>query len=84
MNDYLSHAAAATVVAAAAAIAAAAAPWPGGTSWQALAVVDGGGLTPVPKGTEPAMMLGALGTNGLTAYFGLLEIGAAVAQWPAC
>ena len=47
----------------------------GGTGWQTLATLPGKILTHVPKGIEPSLMLGALGTNGLTAYFGLLEIG---------
>jgi NADPH-dependent curcumin reductase CurA len=32
-------------------------------------------LRKVPPGADPALHLGVLGTNGLTAYFGLLDIG---------
>lgn len=47
----------------------------GQTGWQELAALPGNTLTKVAPGTSPATQLGALGTNGLTAYFGLLEIG---------
>lgn len=47
----------------------------GNVSWQTHAAVDGSLLTAVPAGVDAATMLGALGTNGLTAYFGLLDIG---------
>jgi len=48
--------------------------------WQDYAVSDGTGLaawTPLPKDLQvpPTMMLGALGITGITAYFGLLDIG---------
>lgn len=48
--------------------------------WQDYAVSEGTGLnawSPLPKDLEvpPTMMLGALGITGITAYFGLLEIG---------
>jgi NADPH-dependent curcumin reductase CurA len=48
--------------------------------WQDYAVSDGTGLnawTPLPKDLQvpPTMMLGALGITGITAYFGLLEVG---------
>ena len=33
----------------------------------------------LPAGTDPATALGVLGTNGLTAYFGLLDVGRPVA-----
>ncbi len=32
-------------------------------------------LSPVPNGVTPELALGVLGTTGLTAYFGLLDIG---------
>jgi hypothetical protein len=48
--------------------------------WQDYTVSDGTGLsawTTLPKDLQvpPTMMLGALGITGITAYFGLLEIG---------
>ncbi len=47
--------------------------------WQDYAVVDpaaGGRFEPVPKEvTDPRMMLGPLGMTGLTAYFGMIDIG---------
>ena len=47
----------------------------GMTGWQEHAVLAGDGLTAVEAGGDPALHLGILGTNGLTAYFGLLDIG---------
>lgn len=47
----------------------------GPTGWQSCASVPGKALTRVAAGTDPAVQLGALGTNGLTAYFGLLDVG---------
>ena len=32
-------------------------------------------LSPVDRGADPAHLLGPLGTNGLTAYFGLFDVG---------
>jgi NADPH-dependent curcumin reductase CurA len=48
--------------------------------WQDYTATDGEGmgmLTPIPPGlpVPPSAMLGVLGITGLTAYFGLLEIG---------
>ena len=47
--------------------------------WQDFLVVAPGegvmGLTKVPEGIEPELMLSALGVTGLTAYFGLLDLG---------
>ena len=46
--------------------------------WQDFAVVDPGGLWPLAKlspGVHPERGLRVLGLNGLTAYFGLLDIG---------
>ena len=47
--------------------------------WQDYAVVASGygpmGLTKLPPGVSPEMMLSVLGITGLTAYFGLLEHG---------
>jgi NADPH-dependent curcumin reductase CurA len=46
--------------------------------WQDFAVVDPGGLWPLVRlspGVQPERGLGVLGLNGLTAYFGLLDIG---------
>ncbi|MEX0781296.1 MAG: NADP-dependent oxidoreductase [Dehalococcoidia bacterium] len=45
------------------------------TGWQEYSVHDAGQLRAVPPGADPALHLGVLGTNGLTAYFGLLEVG---------
>jgi NADPH-dependent curcumin reductase CurA len=50
------------------------------TGWQDYMVTDGSGLgalTPLPKGlpVPPSALMGALGITGITAYFGLLEIG---------
>ena len=33
------------------------------------------GLTKVPDGVSPEMMLSVLGITGLTAYFGMLDLG---------
>lgn len=48
--------------------------------WQEYAVSDGspgvmGRLAKVPDGVEPKLVLSALGGTGLTAYFGMLDIG---------
>jgi NADPH-dependent curcumin reductase CurA len=43
--------------------------------WQDYSVHEAGQLTRVEPGVDPAHYLGALGTNGLTAYFGMLEVG---------
>jgi NADPH-dependent curcumin reductase CurA len=48
----------------------------GPTGWQTLSVHKPGALRKVPRGTDPALHLGVLGTNGLTAYFGLIDVGA--------
>lgn len=50
--------------------------------WQEYGLAGSGGLAPpltVPDGVPPTLMLGALGLTGMTAYFGLLEIGQPVA-----
>lgn len=50
----------------------------GGIGWQDYVVTDGKGIMPfqkLPPGTPPTMALSVLGITGLTAYFGLLEIG---------
>jgi NADPH-dependent curcumin reductase CurA len=49
----------------------------GRTDWQDYSVLKSRGLTKVAKDGDPALHLGTLGTNGLTAYFGLLEVGGA-------
>jgi NADPH-dependent curcumin reductase CurA len=55
--------------------------WPVGTvvagllGWQEHARCDGRQLWQVPDGIAPGAALGLLGTPGLTAYFGLLEVG---------
>lgn len=43
--------------------------------WQRFAVVEAGELQRVPPGIDPKLALGPLGMTGLTAYFGLLDIG---------
>jgi len=48
--------------------------------WQEYAINDGkpgmmGTISKVPVGVPPQLVLGALGTTGLTAYFGMLDIG---------
>lgn len=45
------------------------------TGWQDYATPSVDEVELVPADADPAELLGALGTNGLTAYFGLLEIG---------
>ncbi len=45
------------------------------TGWQELSVHDGERVSAVDAALDPAHHLGVLGTNGLTAYFGLTEIG---------
>ncbi len=47
----------------------------GSAGWQSHSVQPAKALTVVPRIDEPAHYVGALGTNGLTAYFGLLQIG---------
>jgi len=48
----------------------------GPTGWQVLSAHKPAALRKVPAGVDPAHHLGVLGTNGLTAYFGLLDLGA--------
>ena len=45
--------------------------------WQEYALVDGadGSMTVVPPGIDPTLVLGVLGVTGMTAYFGLKDIG---------
>jgi NADPH-dependent curcumin reductase CurA len=45
--------------------------------WQEYALVDGadGSMNVVPPGIDPAVVLGVLGVTGMTAYFGLSDIG---------
>ncbi len=46
--------------------------------WQQFAVVKPGtlmGANKLPAGVEPQLAMGVLGTTGLTAYFGLLDLG---------
>jgi NADPH-dependent curcumin reductase len=43
--------------------------------WQCYAVARGKDLQKVPPGIPPTVALGPLGMTGLTAYFGLLEVG---------
>ncbi len=48
----------------------------GPTGWQTHAALPARALTLIPAAHDPIDYLGALGVNGLTAYFGLLEVGA--------
>ncbi len=43
--------------------------------WQDYAISDGKGLSQVPPGPPVSTALGVLGMPGLTAYFGLLDVG---------
>jgi len=45
--------------------------------WQEYALVDGAdsSLAVVPQGLDPAVVLGVLGVTGMTAYFGMHDIG---------
>jgi hypothetical protein len=43
--------------------------------WQDYATARGDGLARVPAGVPPSWVLGVLGITGLTAYFGLLDVG---------
>ena len=47
----------------------------GPTGWQDY-VLGGPGFVPVPAGVPPELAMGALGMTGMTAYFGLFEVGA--------
>ena len=50
----------------------------GMVGWQQYAVVKPGGLFgagKVPVGLDPKLLMGVLGVTGLTAYFGLLDLG---------
>ncbi len=46
------------------------------TGWQTYSVHDPAKLVTVAASVDPAVILGPLGTNGLTAYFGLMDVGA--------
>lgn len=47
----------------------------GPTGWQSHCVLKTGALSVIPDDHDPVQYLGPLGVNGLTAYFGLLEVG---------
>jgi hypothetical protein len=51
----------------------------GMSGWQDYAIVGGGGMasaaTRLPAGIDPRHALGVLGLTGMTAYFGLLDLG---------
>lgn len=49
----------------------------GMTGWQEYALVGKGatGATVLPEGLDPSAALGVLGTTGMTAYFGLIDVG---------
>ena len=46
----------------------------GTLGWQEYAIGDGG-VRPLPAGVDPSLALSVLGVTGITAYYGLLEIG---------
>ena len=46
-----------------------------GTGWQDYSIHKAESLVKITDDIDPAHYLGALGTNGLTAYFGLIDIG---------
>jgi len=45
------------------------------TGWQTHCVADAKAVSNITAGDDPVTWLGPLGINGLTAYFGLLEVG---------
>ncbi len=45
------------------------------TGWQSFSLQKRGQLSIIPGGQDPVHYLGPLGVNGLTAYFGLLQVG---------
>ena len=49
----------------------------GMTGWQEYALADTGAnaMTPLPAGVDPTMALSVLGVTGMTAYFGLFDVG---------
>jgi NADPH-dependent curcumin reductase CurA len=47
----------------------------GPLNWQEHALMDAKALSKVPPGVAPTAALGVFGTTGLTAYFGMLEVG---------
>jgi NADPH-dependent curcumin reductase CurA len=47
----------------------------GELGWEEFPIVGAAGIALVPKGVSPTAALGAAGTTGRTAYFGLLHIG---------
>ncbi|MGI9235441.1 MAG: NADP-dependent oxidoreductase [Woeseiaceae bacterium] len=49
------------------------------TGWQTYSVQDPDQLVAVTTPEDPAVLLGPLGTNGLTAYFGLMDVGGVTA-----
>jgi NADPH-dependent curcumin reductase CurA len=49
----------------------------GMTGWQDYALADAGAnaMTPLPAGVDPTMALSVFGVTGMTAYFGLFDVG---------
>lgn len=45
------------------------------TGWQQYSVHEAEAVSPVDRAADPANLLGPLGTNGLTAFFGLTDVG---------
>ncbi|MEM7050594.1 MAG: NADP-dependent oxidoreductase [Acidobacteriota bacterium] len=48
----------------------------GALGWQQYAAISAKELTAIPAGVPPTLALGPLGMIGMTAYFGLLDVGA--------
>lgn len=51
----------------------------GQIGWQEFPTVAAAGLSRTPNGVSPTAALGVLGTTGMTAYFGLLDVGKPIA-----
>ncbi len=47
----------------------------GMTGWEDYTISDGRGMQKLPPGTDPLLAISLLGVTGLTAYFGVLDIG---------
>jgi NADPH-dependent curcumin reductase CurA len=45
------------------------------TGWQDYLLADEGTMRVLPEGTEPTAALSVLGTTGMTAYYGLIDVG---------
>ena len=47
----------------------------GETGWQDYAILSSSAIRPIDADIDPAQHLSTLGTNGLTAYFGIVDVG---------